>query len=209
MWHNKFWLIPPSDFKLFDLYEGKKVFRPNVFCAFNLEIVANIAGAHRTIEVVNLSNPKDFFRSDWTHYDSADIELADKGAYDQSNHYRKNKQPTVAHEIGHAIGLPHIGVTRGLQKCDMAKVAYDYKNWVPQDWLAGIYQGGTNSSVCYGEGASVGDIDNIMGKGDKFTKENAAPWLDRLAVHLPAAFDKAKWTVSVGRVAPKDVTGLP
>ncbi|MEO8649343.1 MAG: hypothetical protein ABI539_09280, partial [Acidobacteriota bacterium] len=200
MWHNKFWLIPPADFSLFDLREGGVTWRPNVFCSFKLIVQNNNAGAHRTIEVVNLQNPAAGFRSDSGHYDSEDTNLTPHEARDVTGQIHRNKQPTIAHEVGHALGLPHIGETRGLQACSDAKLVYQYKDFIKQDWLAAIYRGGNGAAVCYGHGGSAGDINNIMGQGAAFANDNASPWLNRLGVHLTGKTDIKKWTARVGHV---------
>jgi hypothetical protein len=89
-------------------------------------------------------------------------------------------QPTIAHEIGHALGLPHIGVSRKLARCT---VAINLAG-LPQPYIPAFYRGSTNADPCYGDLASAGDIDDIMGGGDKFNTENAKPWLDRLPHHF-------------------------
>jgi hypothetical protein len=85
-----------------------------------------------------------------------------------------------------------------------------------QDAIPALYQGGHGADACYGERASSGDIDNIMGAGDKFSQENAKPWLDRLVQHfnldtyetVKAVAGIGKWKVSLREVAPMSLIGF-
>jgi hypothetical protein len=85
-----------------------------------------------------------------------------------------------------------------------------------QDAVPALYKGSHGAGVCYGERASAGDIDNIMGAGDKFSTENAKPWLDRLVAHfnlnthetVMAVAGIGKWKVSMTEVLPMSLIGF-
>ena len=187
LWDRQFWLIPPDDFSYFDRVEGSWVAksggtttRPNVKCEFKFEIAIAQGYAHRSVDVVNILGPG-AFRSHDTLYSSDDASLRQNPRPDWNGLLVNALQPTIAHEIGHALGLPHIGVSRRLGQCDMAVVM---GNNFHQESIAALYKGGTNADVCYGTLSSAGDINNIMGAGSLFSAENARPWLDRLPLHL-------------------------
>ena len=186
LWNNKFWLVPPDDFAYFDIVEGnwtnksgKTITRMNVKCDFNLEISPIATYAHRTIDVVNLISTN--FRSHDRLYSTDDTTPSTYTRPDVRGTSISATQPTVAHEIGHALGLPHIGVTRGLTHCDLAVV---WGKMINEKAIPALYKGGSNADVCYGTSASSGDINNIMGFGSSFDKDNAKPWLDRMFLHL-------------------------
>jgi outer membrane protein OmpA-like peptidoglycan-associated protein len=191
MWNNKFWLLPPPSFSGFDMVYQKdpflnefpnKAFRPNLRCALEVDFSA-ASNAHRTIEVANLDRnfitatgrPLDpgVFRSDALLYDSLDavpwIFPWGAGPRQPARHY------VIAHEIGHAIGLDHIGVIMKTPLCNVASALQtaNADRFLPN---TSPLKGGTGALVCYGFLQEPAISDNIMGAGDKFTVENAKPW---------------------------------
>jgi hypothetical protein len=94
----------------------------------------------------------------------------------------------VAHEVGHLIGLPHVGDFRNHHSCRKA-IQDDPK-------------GGANHNSCY-EGPSHADTENIMGSGDLRATWNAMPWLIRLFQHTNIG--PHAWKVALRNVPPKVV----
>ncbi|NJM52260.1 MAG: hypothetical protein HC846_02010 [Blastocatellia bacterium] len=120
--------------------------------------------------------------------------------------WRIHTQNTVVHEIGHAIGLPHIGQTKSLPNCTLALI-FSKEN-VPKESIPAIFRDGEGANVCYGDFAAQGDADNVMGMGDKFAPENAQPWLDRLPYHVIGGATMNNWSVYTKEVLPTSLVGF-
>jgi len=216
-WDSKFWLIPPNEVTYFDVFDPRGArTRPNVICEFEFLVVAAENFAHRTISVYNLAT-HNFFRSDNATYDSDDVKIQTSNAdKDQTGAIINANQWAVTHEVGHALGLPHINVLRSHPDCGLA-VMIDKQNRDPK--LPRIplpspnLAGGSNSTVCYGPGSTADAINNIMGQGMRFTSDDAKPWLDRLPEHLDLSgvdrgmfsFNLAKWKVAMAPAPPRAV----
>jgi hypothetical protein len=214
-WTNHFWLIPPAGFSTLDVKVGKHTIRPNIYCHLEVVVVPGPGGAHRTIDVVNLdkedakarlgieANDLDggTFRSNAVRYASLDVKLK-KDDWMQDDHgvwYPVNNYSTIVHEIGHALGLPHIGVTHQDPRCQMAVLADQISPKLAS--LPALFKGGSNASVCYGTLWLPQRGENVMGGGTKFEESNGAPWVKRITQHT---FTRAQdWTVSTTKVAPK------
>lgn len=192
-WNNKFWLIPTAEFSALDIVVGGMRYRPNIKCELFVQIWSNPGQAHKNIQVAKLADSyvgdNGIFRSDAVTYDSLDgvphtFQIPDVGGTMLNiTHY------TIPHEIGHALGQPHIGVLRNTAMCKAAVVGN------PAD--GGFSVGGSNSHRCYGWGEPPSISENIMGYGLKFDSVNAVPWQIRMSEHtdtlssiwIPTMFD--------------------
>jgi hypothetical protein len=212
LWNNRFWLIPPKYFSLLDAKYNNRAMRPNVHCHLLTEILNSPSGAHRTIDVVNLDVEKikrqnggkkldsRTFRSDENTYDSLDITPRTNRYKDDRNveHTIKNYF-TIAHEIGHALGLDHVGVLRSRPYCVFAVSLASHGVKDVSEHL----EGGGNSKACYGRSDSPSIAENIMGLGTKFEAINAQPWLSRVAMHTNTS--APDWKVSLAPASPSVV----
>lgn len=216
-WNDRFWLTPPAGFSALDVKVGKRIFRPNIYCHLYVHLQDGPGGAHRTIDVVNLDKKvtaaqlgkkesdlnSGNFRSHEALYNSLDTlprtntSTDDKGATHKHANYL-----TIVHEIGHALGLPHISVTHGDGLCSVAMLIGDNPLLNGTD-IGALLKGKSNSSACYGTYAPPSRSDNVMGRGTNFDTTNAQPWLDRIALHT--ATKASDWKASMTRVAPKPV----
>jgi hypothetical protein len=216
-WNDRFWLIPPDGFSKLDVNVGTRKVRPNIYCHLSVDLIGSPASAHHTIEVVDLDErstailvgkrPKDLdggdFRSDSSHFSSLDVRPSKPPAKDESGHVRRLSQLPIVHEIGHALGLPHIGVSHHDPLCQIAMVVWDHR--IPGIPVPAILRGGKNSDACYGDylPPALKRAENVMGAGMLFDETNAQPWVDRVALHTVT--NAAGWRVSLRRLPPKPV----
>lgn len=179
MWNNRFWLKPPRDYTDLDVsYPSfpKQAYRPYIQCELEVDFDADEEEAHKTIKVANLNTSmivgtKDSgtFRSHSLLYDSLDNTPSVMSFRDNTGAIQAVSHPTIAHEIGHALGLGHIGELLKTPLCQMAE-GMDKVIDTP------LTRGGTNSHYCYGWDHPLQVGANVMGYGDQFTAENGQPW---------------------------------
>jgi len=215
-WNDRFWLIPAASFTALNVKRGGRTIRPNIYCHLFVTIVGSVAGSHRSINVVNLDlqdaksryglNNSDLdsgvFRSDADRYDSLDVKARKQWTQDNLGNWNQAKKySTIAHEIGHALGLPHIGVSHNDPLCQMA-IIFDQYASNPSS-LPALFNGGSNSQACYGNLGAPKRGANVMGGGSSFDEANAAPWASRLALHTGTKPED--WSVSRNIVAPQFV----
>jgi len=203
-WNNNFWLIPPDNFTALDVKMGARTVRPNIYCHLYVDLVGSAAGAHRSIVVVNLDTAANaFFRSDDMHYSSQDVNVRDNGVTDEAG--KPVKFYTVTHEVGHALGLPHIGQTHNDPLCQLAILLGQKLPTAAQQsqFVPAILQGGIGATTCYGSLGPPDRAKNVMGLGSRFEPSNASPWQERLALHTSTK--SGAWKVSMTKLPPKAI----
>jgi len=130
-WNNVFWLIPPGSFSEYDQADPsnpKRAWRPNVRC--ELEVDWNAKDhADRTVSVVNLDPVLNAFlpysfRDDSGQYNSSSLNAYNPVMDSKGHTITKN---AVVHEVGHMLGLDHIGVIMDTQMCKFASPDYAFR----------------------------------------------------------------------------------
>lgn len=102
-WNGVFWLQTPSRYSELDWPEGRPSQRCHLYCCFNLKLVKAETEAHYTIAAVRVQDGEGYFRSHSLLYSQRDIE---------TKHMIPNSTAkfwTHFHEVGHLLGLGHIG----------------------------------------------------------------------------------------------------
>jgi hypothetical protein len=209
-WDNTgFCLVPPRDYHGFDWPAHNPTHRLNVDCRFELVWAQGTADAHAVIDCYR-PDSKTFkgYRSSagdgsgvWKSTDTVQRPCVNGcvakvfkgwssdgiiGIFDDLD---ATPQVTVCHEVGHLLGLPHVGEWMKSAAC-MQALAKDSVN-------------GGNARPCY-TGNSVIDQLNIMGEGMNLAFWNAAPWLRRLPDHTGVA--PRGWNLVKGKQPPTRLT---
>jgi hypothetical protein len=110
----------------------------------------------------------------------------------------------LGHEIGHGLGMPHIGVSLGSHQCMEDSLGSNFiERAITQLGLRHPDKDDMNADSCY-YGDSDEDAQNIMGWGRKITAVNGLPWLLRLTQHTHTSPDN--WKITMGQQSP---TPLP
>lgn len=209
-WDSKFWLTMPDDFDASSwLPESQRPhqsvasrhsatiaphreLRPAIDCHFTLQLVENPTTAHTTIDVYNIV--RNFtsvpgtpgatyqFRSHSTSYDASVLQSVEhRRIDDETSTPISTSQRTFIHELGHSIGLEHVGVNMHIEGC--------------------VNTDDHNSIICYGN--TFQTFQNVMGAGEGLTWHEALPW--RRAMEVLTGVSRHAWHVHQSPVRPQSV----
>jgi hypothetical protein len=190
-WSGRFWLVPPkSAIPLAYVNNLGESWIVPVEC--RLAVRMTTTRGHRKVRVAHLGRPgsrtaqanqllrtshKSGFRAHDRLYDQ------DLGSTTHHGAGTKTTQRTHLHEVGHAIGQPHIGQMTASATNAVACLVAAMKD--PSQ--------GTNSAICYG--VTAAERSNTMGTGEGLTTVNARPWQERIGKHVLGAF--GDWQVKM------------
>jgi hypothetical protein len=148
-WSGVFWLKTPATYTGLDWPDVKPAtHRCNLYCKFELTAAASEADGHYTIAVVRVPDSEDF-RSHSRLYSQKDIQaeqMIPKSTAKFFTHY---------HEVGHLLGLGHVGYK-------------DHHNLHAD-----------NSAQAYG--VTMQDMQDVMGRGTAVHPWHALPWQEAAA----------------------------
>jgi hypothetical protein len=201
-WNDRFWLIPPLGFSKLDVKVGPYTVRPNIYCHLFVDLIGDPGGAHHTIQVVNLDKKLDsgHFRSNSNLYSQHAVERDTRNPTDDTGRPHRVSRRTIVHEIGHALGLPHTGVSHVYPMCSAAMLVGD-ASILNGTGIGAVLADRTNSLACYGYYGPRSLTDNVMGFGMQFDETNAMPWRERIALHTKTKAED--WKVSLSKVRPR------
>jgi hypothetical protein len=197
-WNEKLWLQTPDYFSYLDWPENQPAWRPNVCCGLRVQVAATDAEAHFQVKVARVDDPRNtgtaVFRSNFQKWKQSD----------QDTWYFTSKggtvtQKTVAHEVGHILGLHHIGEVVSVRGCFMGS---------PTPWGSG--------NACYASDDSDASLsNNIMGLGMQISGNNATPWQKEMLKYAQKVrfwkinLSADDWKGTASRPAPRSLADVP
>jgi hypothetical protein len=168
-WDGQFWLKTPKTYDGLNS-QGRPAHRCNIFCKLDLAATAQAGDAHYTIAVVRAMDNV-AFRSNAVLYSQNDIKSQ------QMIPNSTVKFWTQFHEVGHLIGLGHVG-TGGTTNVH-----------------------NNNSPTAYGVTAQ--EMQDVMGRGHARHNWHATPW--QQAAEAFTGVKAADWKIFQQHIAPQRI----
>lgn len=165
-WNGVFWLQTPQTYDELNWSDSKPTHRCNLYCRFELEQVLAESDSHYTIAVVRVQDGETF-RSNSKLYSQLDIQS------EQLIPNSTKKFWTHFHEVGHLLGLGHVG--------------HEHRN---------VH--GDNSPRAYG--VTLEEMSDVMGKGSARHAWHALPWQQAAAAFTDVK--ASDWTVKMHHILP-------
>jgi hypothetical protein len=197
-------LVTPNDFAGFDWPKGNPTVRPNVNCSLRCELALCPSAAHATVRVGKPSEPgfRSFVNlSDGTStWDLTDIvwrpTLAHQDRTFLGLRMLKEKiwQHMVPHEVGHLLGLEHIGKTLEVGSCFHRPGSCSNDKEENQEY-------GLDESF------PMWFARNIMGAGSVVHACNLYPWSHAMEQHTGIAHDR--WIHAGTHIPPRAIKTIP
>jgi hypothetical protein len=198
-WNDRLTLIPPKRYDGIDVNIGGVTYRPNVRCRFEL-LIGDSSYCHAKVMVaIALPQPGKEFktRSRVWNKDKSNI-LTPRQIHPPQMVF--TAQRSSSHEIGHLMGLQHIGRVVEVAGCVCPDDRSSDKECIGQDSCEyGIYD---PREEIWG---------NIMGAGMTVSEHNALPWQQEMCKHANrhetfGTLDPNEWTATkVDFVAPRKI----
>lgn len=195
-WNGKLWLKTPYGFNGLDYTENSVTYRPNIHCGFRCVEASSPSEAHCRVTVARIDEQRakeqglGQYASNFVTWSYRDTWKLGAGANYEGGII---KQTTACHEVGHLLGLHHIGEVKSVKGCFLA-------NSLP--W--------SGANACYGsDDPNPSHSNNIMGMGMEVTSANALPWQTEMCKYANELkgwyLTPERWAASSSRVAPQPV----
>jgi hypothetical protein len=168
-WNGRYWLQTPDTYKGLDWPDAKPTHRCNIYCKFELELVTSQKDANYTIAVVRVQDgEKRYFRPDARLYTQKSIDSQQMIPHSTAKFWAH------FHEVGHLLGLGHVG-------------------------HGGHVAGSDGSDQAYG--VTQEEMHDVMGRGTVRHKWHAKPWQE--GAEAFTGVKAANWKVSTAHIYPK------